>query len=138
MNTKTTGDNIPKEQWKIDVNDRYQKVVSTIMGLATASLIFPVLFLRNFLSVPQEKPLVNYLCGLVYWSWSFLVLSIVSGTIFYYLSAKWVKHAWGQKTWPSSKCIENILDLTFWLEILFFLLGIGLFVLFAATYKVAR
>ena len=137
MKTKITGDPIPKEQWKIDVNDRYQKVVSTIMGLATASLVFPVLFLRNFLSVPQEKPLVDYLCDSVYWSWTFLALSIVSGTIYYYLSAKWIKDAWGQKTWLSSKTIENTLDWTFGLQIIFFLLGIALFVLFAVTYKIA-
>jgi hypothetical protein len=138
MKTKIGSDTMPKEQWKIDANDRYQKVVSTIMGLATAALVLPVLYLRNFLSVPQEKPLVDYLCGSVYWSWVLLTLSIIAGTIYYYLSAKWIKHAWGQKTLLSSKSIENALDWTFWIQVLFFLLGMGLLVLFFVTYKVAR
>ncbi|MBS1115348.1 MAG: hypothetical protein H6Q94_1077 [Nitrospirae bacterium] len=135
MNTEITKD-IPKEQWKIETNNTYQKVVGTIMGLATASLVLPVLFLRNFLSVPQEKPLVNYLCGSIYWSWALLALSIFFGTIFYYVSTKWIKQAWGQRTYLSANTIENILDLTFWLEIIFFIMGICLFVFFAVTYKV--
>jgi hypothetical protein len=113
----------------------YQKVVNTVMGLATASLILPVFFLRNFLSVPQDEPLVNYLYGSIYWSWIFLVLSIVSGTIFFYVSAKWIKQAWRQKTWLSAKVTERILDFAFALQIIFFLIGIGLFVFFAVTYK---
>lgn len=91
MNTKTT-----KEQWKIETNDRYQKVTGTIIGLATASLVLPILFLRNFLAIPENKSLDIYLCSLIYWSWVLFALSILSGTVFYYLSAKWVKQAWGQ------------------------------------------
>jgi hypothetical protein len=136
MNTKITKDNIPKDQWKIDTNDRYQKVVSTIMGLATASFFLPVLFLRNFISVPEDKPLFNYLCRSIYWSWILLALSILSGTVFYYVSAKSIKQAWGQKTRFSTKTIEITLDLAFWLEIVFFLIGIGLFIFFAVTHKV--
>lgn len=135
MNTKITREN-SKEQWKIETNDRYQKVIGTVMGLATASLVLPVLFLRNFLSVPQDKPLLNYLSGSIYWSWILLVLSIFSGTVFYYVSAKWIKHAWGQKTWLSATVIENILDVALWLEIVFFMIGISLFLFFAATIKV--
>ena len=135
MNTEVTKEN-SEEQWKIETNDRYQKVIGTIMGLATGSLVLPVLFLRNFLSVPEDKPLLNYLCGSIYWSWALLALSIFSGTVFYYVSAKWVKQAWGQKTWLSAKAIENILDVAFWLQIVCFLIGVALFLFFAATHKV--
>jgi hypothetical protein len=124
-----------KEQWKIETNDRYQKVVGTIMGLATGSLVLPVLFLRSFLSVPGDRPLLNYLCGSIYWSWILLGLSVISATVFYYVSAKWVKHAWGQSTWLSPKTIERTLDVVFWIQIVSFLLGIGLFLFFAATHK---
>ncbi len=126
-----------KEQWKIEVNDRYQKVISTLMGLATASLVLPVLFLRSFLSVPQNQPLSNYLCDSIYWSWTFWCLSVVSGTIFYYLSAKWVKNAWGQKTSLTPKAIEISLDWAFWLTCFFFIIGLCFFVNFAVTFKVA-
>ncbi len=125
-----------KDQWKIEINDRYQKVISTIIGLATASLVLPVLFLRNILSIPQEEPLLNYLDGIIVCSWFLLFLSIFSGTVFYYVSAKWIKHAWGQKTWLSATKIEKILDVTFWVAIVFFLIGLVLFLCFAVTLKV--
>lgn len=33
-----------KNQWKIDVNDRYQKAVSVVVSLSTASLVLPIIF----------------------------------------------------------------------------------------------
>jgi hypothetical protein len=135
MNADVTRDNL-KEQWKVETNDRYQKVVGTVMGLATGALVLPILFLRDFLSVPQGKPLLNYLCSTIYWSWALLALSILSGTVFYYASAKWIKQAWGQKTCLPAQAIENILDVSFWLKIVLFLVGVSLFLLFAATHRV--
>ena len=46
-------------KWKIDTNDRYSKIVVTVISLATGSLVLPTLFLREFLGVPKEKALVS-------------------------------------------------------------------------------
>src|SRR5213079_885171 len=50
------GDDRP-ERWKIEVNDRYQKVVDVIIGLATASLVLPPFLLRTYLGVQEGTAL---------------------------------------------------------------------------------
>ena len=120
-------------QWKIEVNDRYQKVVATILTLSTASVILPVSFLRDILAIDKGKALIPYLGAPIYWSWAFLGFSILFGILFYYFSAKWVKQAWGIKTLFSTKIIEVILDFAFWLMVVFFILGIYEFVYFIIT-----
>src|SRR5258708_36681133 len=48
---------IEPEKWRVETNDRYSKIVATIISLSTASLILPVLFLREFLGIPKRKTL---------------------------------------------------------------------------------
>lgn len=125
----------PEGQWQIDTNDRYQKVVSTIITLATSALVLPTLFLKQFLSIPAQEPLINRLNGFTYAYWGFLFLSILFGLIFYYGSAKWVKSAWGKTTAISQTKIERILDWSFWLMVITLFIGILFLFAYITTYK---
>src|SRR5579863_9621600 len=101
------------EQWRIDTNDRYSQVVATVLSLATGSLLLPVLFLREFLGTPKEKPLAPYLNKCAYISWGALGLSILFGLLYSWLSVKWVKRAWGQPTMLSEQTLERGMDWSF-------------------------
>jgi hypothetical protein len=131
------GNSHPKYQWRIDTNDRYQKAVGTIIGLTTASLVLPTVFLRDILGIPKEEPLFEHLNWLVYISWFLFGFSIISGIIFYYASAKWVKQSWGEDVkWLNGskikeKTLERILDWLFRMMMVFFVFGIVFFVIFA-------
>ena len=86
-----------KEPWKRDTNSKYSEVVKTIMGLSTASLLLPVFMAREFLGIETKKPLVDVLGCSVYWAWGLLALSIFASIFFLYLSAKWIRIAWGKE-----------------------------------------
>lgn len=125
----------PPEKWKIEVNDRYQKVVGTVIALATAALVLPVLFLREFLAVPTDKGLLGLLDCRVYVSWLFLSVSVLAGIIFYYLSAKWVKSAWDKPVSISSGRLEFLLDCSSWLSATTFILGLACLLWFITTFR---
>jgi hypothetical protein len=117
----------------IKVNDQYQKVVGTILGLSTGSLVLPVLLLKDFLSVSKAQPLITYLNWKIYCSWTALAISIFLAIGYYYLSAKWIKQAFGQPLkygWMSNK-LEKLLDWCFWMVALFFIVGLTCFLAFA-------
>jgi len=120
----------PMYPWRLDTNDRYQEVVRIIMGLSTASLLLPVFFAREFLGLAATaKPLKALLGGGIYWAWGLLTFSIFAGVVFHFLSAKWVRMAWGQWTglfgipW-SEFWLESALEIFFWTTALSFLAGL--------------
>src|SRR6266849_437481 len=118
---------------KIKVNDQYQKVIGAILGLSTGSLVLPVLLLKDFLSVSKDQPLIKYLNWKIYCSWAALAISIILAIAYYYLSAKWIKQAFGQPLkygWMSDK-LEIVLDWCFWMAVLFFIIGLMCFLTFA-------
>jgi len=118
-------------KWRMDVNDRYQKVVDAILNLATASLILPILFLRSFIGVPDGTPILPKLSCLAFIAWALLLCAIIFGILFYYASAKWVKLALGQRVWLSATALERVLDWAFWLMVFSFLSGLICFIVFA-------
>jgi catechol 2,3-dioxygenase-like lactoylglutathione lyase family enzyme len=98
----------PKDEWKLKANANYQEVMKTLMTLVTASLVLPIWFIRNFVSVPQDKPIRAYLQGRpwAYRSWVFLSCSLLFGMLFYLASSKFVKAVCGgyantKKVWAS-------------------------------------
>lgn len=118
---------------KIKVNDQYQKVVGTILGLSTGSLVLPVLFLKDFLSVSNGQPLITHLNWKIYCSWALLAITIILAIVYYYFSAKWIKQVFGQplkRGWISNK-LENVLDWCFWMVVVFFIVGLTCFLAFA-------
>lgn len=110
------------------------------MGLSTAVLLLPVFFAREFLGLEPKIPLNVVLTATVYWSWAFLAFAVFAGVVFHFLSAKWVRLAWGQSVsllgFPVNDAfLERTLDFFFWATVLAFLVGIGLIVVFFVTYE---
>ena len=120
-----------QDQWKIEVNDRLCAVVDAILGLSTAALVLPAVFLRSFLAVPESKSLAPLLRPSAYVAIVTFAVAIFLGLVFRYTAAKWVKQAWGQKTRLGSSTIEVILDWSFWLMVVAFFVGLGAFLCFA-------
>ena len=123
----------PTELWKVEVNDRYQKFVSAVLSLSTATLVLPALFLREILGVPQQMALIIFLNWKVYLSWGLLCIVIICALAYYYASAKWVKSAWSQPVAISPRKLEFILDSLFLLMVVTFLGGVGFLLSFLAT-----
>jgi hypothetical protein len=123
-------------KWMIDTNSRYNKLVRSIISLATGSLVLPVLFLREFLGVDPHTALRPFLNCAAYVAWSCLAFSILSGLMYSWLSVKWVKSAWGQPTMLSSQ-LELLMDVSFVLTMLLFVVGVGAIVCFFVTVRAA-
>ncbi|MGH7782658.1 MAG: hypothetical protein ACREO5_02290, partial [Candidatus Binatia bacterium] len=81
------------ERWKLDVNDRYQKAVATVITLSSAALVSPIVFLKDMLSLGEHNSIVTLLNRTAYIGWILLAVSIVCGLLYYYFSAKWTKLA---------------------------------------------
>jgi hypothetical protein len=132
-------DDKPKYPWRLATNERYRDVVKTLMTLSTASLLLPVFFAREFLGVEGKVPLKDVVGWPVYWSWVLLGLAIFSGIAFHFLSAKWVRLAWGQEAgfWGfpvNEKSIEGSLDFFFWSTALTFMSGFAFVLAFLFGY----
>ena len=130
----------PKYPWRLSTNERYREVVRLLIGLSSAALLLPVFFAREFLAIQSTKPLKEIFTCSLYWSWGLLALAIFSGILFHYFSAKWVRLAWGKSAGVLGKAvsegfIEAALNLTFWLNVLSFMMGLGLVLLFFVGYE---
>jgi len=129
-----------KEPWKRDTNSKYSEVVKTIMGLSTASLLLPVFMAREFLGIETKKPLVDVLGCSVYLAWGLLAFSILASIFFLYLSAKWIRIAWGQEAgvlWSkntSESRVETLMEISFWSCIVWFGIGLFLTIMFFVNY----
>ena len=130
-----------KEPWKLDTNSKYADVVKTIMSLSTASLLLPVFMARQFLSIDTAKPLVEVFSFNIYLAWLLLGVSILAGVFFQYLSAKWVRIAWGKEAglfWSKNTketTIECCMEVSFWLCFSMFVLGLILTLEYFVNYK---
>lgn len=120
-----------RDQWKIEVNDRLCAVVDVLLGLSTAALVLPMVFLRSFLGIAESQPLGPHLRLSAYLAIAAFSVGILLGLIFRYTSAKWVKRAWGQTTALGPKALERVLDWSFWLMVAAFFVGLGGFICFA-------
>jgi hypothetical protein len=127
--------NEPNEKWKVETNDRYNKIVSSVITLATGALILPTLFLREFLAVPKEKALAPLLTCAAYIAWCCLGASILLGLLYSWISVKWIKQAWGQGIALSAKTLEAMMDWFFVLMMLLFVGGVAASVWFFVTVR---
>lgn len=119
-----------REQWKIDVNERFQKLVDLLIALSTAGLVLPAIFLKDYLGIPEHNPLLMYYDRQAFRSVGSFLLAIMFGIIYHYTSTKWVKSAWGQPTFLGSRTLERMLDWTIGLMALSFVLGLVFFLKF--------
>ncbi len=128
------GNNEPKEKWKIETNDRYQRVIGILISLATATLFLPIVLVKDILPIPKNGAVFDHLNPSVIISWCLLYFSVLSGVFFNYLSAKWVKQAWGQEICFTSSRLEKLLDWTFWITAACYILGLIMIIYFASTF----
>lgn len=124
------------EQWKLEVNDRYQKAVGTVISLSTAAVGAPFVFLKD---IHGNQAIRHVLTCPAYWGWSLLGMSIVSAVVYYFFSAKWVKLALVNQAdffWiPLGKgFVEVVLDISYLLMMAGFLAGVYFMVQFMLTY----
>jgi hypothetical protein len=129
-------DSAPDEQWKLEVNDRYQKSVGTVISLSTATLGAPFVFLKN---IHGDQPIGNVLTHSAYRAWYLLAASIVSAVVYYFFSAKWVKLTLANKADLFGLSIgkwfvELVLDVSYFLMMVGFLAGVYCMVQFMVTY----
>jgi hypothetical protein len=120
------------DQWKIDVNDRFQRLVDLLIGLSSAALVLPSLFLKEYLGIPQGNPVLIYLDRNAYMSVGAFLGTILLGITYHYTSTKWVKCAWGQKTYLGSRVLERILDWSVLGMAVLFISGLVFFLLFVS------
>ncbi|MGH9747357.1 MAG: hypothetical protein ACRD59_14770 [Candidatus Acidiferrales bacterium] len=131
------------ERWKLDVNDRYQKAVATVITLSSAALVSPIVFLKDMLSLGEHNSIVTLLNRTAYIGWILLAVSIVCGLLYYYFSAKWTKLALTKSAdvlWVplNEKFSELALDLTYFFMMIGFLGGTACMLRFMATYVVPK
>jgi hypothetical protein len=132
-----------KHPWRLDTNARYRDVIKMIFGLTTASLLLPVFFARDFLSIQHSIALKDVFTTSIYLSWGFFILSILFSLLFHYFSASWIRLAWEQPTkffWFPVKdnLVEICLDITFWGSIFSFLGGLILLISFFLTFSAMK
>jgi hypothetical protein len=126
---------LPREGWKLTTNAQYLEAIKVVMNLATASLVLPIMFVKNFSSY-ERLALAPYRCW-AYSSWSFLLLSVACGLGFYWASAKYVKVVSGgremswlartfrhKETLRSANWFEILRDLSALVMVLCFILGL--------------
>jgi len=125
-----------EQQWKLMTNTEYQKVVAIIMNLATASLVLPIVFVKDFLAAPDHKAPAQILTPWAFWGWGLLAGSLFFGCVFRYASAKLVKALYGgygdTKTWHE-RFFETLRDISVYCLVPVFLFGLGCLVLFLMT-----
>ncbi len=108
------------------------------MGLSTASLLLPVFFAREFLGIDAHTPLISVFTPSLYWAWVLLGAAVFSGVVFHYLSAKWIRLAWGQEAtvfWRkvTDRSVDRALDIAFWVTVIAFITGLILILVFFST-----
>jgi hypothetical protein len=132
--------NQPREPWKLDTNNKYTEVIKSIFALSTASLLLPVFLARNFLSIDSKVPLIELFSCSIYFAWIAFSISIFSCLFFQYLSAKWIRIAWGKEAgifcWKNNKesTIELLMEISFAISSIAFCLGIIFTMCFFSTY----
>ena len=128
-------------QWQLDVNDRYARGVGVVLSLSSAALILPIFFLKDIVNITSTQSFANVLSNWTYLGWFMLSVSIVSGIIYYFCSAKWVKLAWDKEAdifgIPVGKPrVERYLDFSYFLMMSGFIIGLGAMIIYMMTFTI--
>ena len=130
---------LTKDQaWKLSANAEYQKVVAVIMNLATGVLFLPILFLKDFVKLPEGEPPWRIIWPWALLSWIALVLSLMWGMWFYRSSAKFVKVVYGGLESHDESYFEGWRDRSIALMVGSFVLGFVFLIVFFVTYAPPR
>jgi ABC-type multidrug transport system fused ATPase/permease subunit len=85
------------QEWMLKTNSQYMEMIKVVMNLATASLVLPLFFVKNFVAQTDSQPPSQSFHWQAYSSWISLLLSLLFGLIFCWASAKYVKVVSGGK-----------------------------------------
>ena len=128
-------------KWQLDVNDRYARGVGVVLSLSSAALILPIFFLKDIVNITSTQSFANVLSNWTYLGWFMLSVSIVSGIIYYFCSAKWVKLAWDKEadifSIPVGKPrVELYLNISYFLMMSGFIIGLGAMIIYMMTFTI--
>ncbi len=90
------------EEGKLEVNKQYQETIKIVINLVTASLVLPIVFLKNILGV-KEADIKAQLDPMAYVSWVLLGISLLACVGFYVFSTKFTKAVFGMYTEKEKK-----------------------------------
>src|SRR5687768_13322191 len=79
------------EQWRVDVNTKYQHAVGVITSLATGGMLIPIFFLKDVTGTPAGTNIADLFNWQVYVGLSLLSVSVLSAIGYHFGSAKWTK-----------------------------------------------
>jgi hypothetical protein len=79
----------PSNAGELEVNKQYQEAIKIVINLVTASLVLPVVFLKNIVGTQFNK--IGSLSSWAYASWGCLGLSLLACVAFYWCSTKYTK-----------------------------------------------
>jgi hypothetical protein len=88
------------DNWKLKTNEQYQELMKIVINLATAALVLPVVFIKDFLGLKEGEYIKPHLNLLAYSAWLLLFFTLFASMLFYYASAKFVKVVSGGKEDP--------------------------------------
>jgi hypothetical protein len=83
-----------KDQGSFEVNKQYQEAIKIVINLVTASLVLPIVFLKNIVgtdAATHPDTIRTLLRPYAYLSWGFLALSLGFCVAFYLYSTKYTK-----------------------------------------------
>src|SRR5215469_2740249 len=120
-----------QSDWEEKTNAAYQDGMKTVLSLATASLVLPIVLVRTFAVGGTPK---DHLTRRAYISWFLLFLSILACLVFFYCSAKYLKLvSGGSESGLSESQYEAVRDCACGFSIACFLAGILWSFLFLRT-----
>lgn len=118
-----------EENGMLEVNKQYQEMIKIVMNLVTATLVLPVVFLKNLGVDPSSMK--GHLGFWACLSWSFLGLSLLSCLLFYFWSTKFAKAVYqGQEKQAKGVQIERYRDASALVAAPSFFLGLLFLVMF--------
>lgn len=91
-----------EQEGKLEVNKQYQETIKIVINLVTASLVLPIVFLRNVLGVKEDE-IKKYLDPMVFVAWALLGISLLACIGFYIFSTKFTKAVYGMYTEEEEK-----------------------------------
>jgi hypothetical protein len=108
-------------EWKEKTNAIYQDGMKTLLNLATASLVLPIVLVKTFAVGGAPR---DHLNRRAYAAWFFLFLSVFACLVFFYMSAKFLKViSGGKEAWTESR-YETLRDSAIILSVASFLIGL--------------
>jgi hypothetical protein len=120
----------PKEDGLLEVNKQYQEAIKLVINLVTASLVLPIVFLKDILGV-HETEMRGRISAMAYWSWGLLSVSLLASVVFYWCTTKYTKALYQLYEGPPTlKTVEHWRDFAAWIATPTAFVGLFLLLIF--------